>query len=163
VPLNEDCWLAINGANAAFAGANYQGAIADYVARLVAHDLAPILELHWSAPGTMPATGENPMPDRDHSVEFWRQVADRFRTDRHIFFDLFNDPYPDSNQDTTAGWTCWRDGGTCAGVGYAAAGMQELVDAVRGTGATNVILLGGLEYSNALTHWLDFKPHDPTG
>ena len=31
VPLNEDCWLAINGAPAAYSGATYQQAIKDFV------------------------------------------------------------------------------------------------------------------------------------
>jgi len=43
------------------------------------------------------------------------------------------------------------------------AGFQTLVNSVRATGATNVILLGGLEYSNDLTQWLQFKPTDSTG
>src|SRR5215213_8255617 len=34
VPLNEDCWLAINGVPTAYSGANYQAAIASYVAAL---------------------------------------------------------------------------------------------------------------------------------
>src|SRR5690349_9491770 len=34
VPLNEDCWLGINGAPAAYSGANYRNAIAGYVTRL---------------------------------------------------------------------------------------------------------------------------------
>jgi hypothetical protein len=41
------------------------------------------------------------------------------------------------------------------------AGMQTLVNAVRSTGAANVIMLGGLEYSNDLTDWLQYKPTDP--
>ena len=50
VPLNEDCWLGINGVNAAYAGANYQNAIRTYVNRLLSHGLAVILDLHWGAP-----------------------------------------------------------------------------------------------------------------
>jgi hypothetical protein len=38
--------------------------------------------------------------------------------------------------------------------------MQTLVNAVRATGATNVVMLGGLAYSNDLTQWLQFKPTD---
>ncbi len=41
--------------------------------------------------------------------------------------------------------------------------MQDLVDAVRGTGARNLILAGGLAYSNDLSQWLTYKPSDPTG
>ena len=163
VPLNEDCWLGINGAPAAFSGASYQQAIADYVALLKSKGLAAILELHWSAAGTDPATGQQPMPNRDHSVTFWSQVASAFRGEDDVAFDLFNEPFPDNNQDTTAAWQCWRDGGNCPGVSFEAAGMQELVNAVRATGATNVILLGGVRYANALSQWLAYKPVDPIG
>ena len=169
VPMNEDCWLGINGVQAQYGGTMYQQAIADYTTKLLAHGLYPILELHWTAPGTQPATDQRAMPDRDHSIDFWTQVATRFAGERRIVLEMFNEPFPDSNQDTTAGWTCWKNGGLCPGVTdhngaqYAAAGMQELVTAVRNAGAENVILLGGLEYSNALTQWLQYKPDDPTG
>jgi Cellulase (glycosyl hydrolase family 5) len=163
IPLNEDCWLAINGVPAAYGGASYQAAIASYVAALNAAGLVAILELHWGAPGTQKATAQTPMPDRDHSITFWSQVANAYKSNSSVIFELFNEPYPDSNQNTPAGWQCWRDGGTCPGVDYQAAGMQELVTAVRSTGATNIILLGGLQYSNALSQWLTYKPNDPTG
>lgn len=42
-------------------------------------------------------------------------------------------------------------------------GMQELVTAIRSTGATNICMLGGLEYSNDLSKWMEYKPSDPTG
>lgn len=161
VPLNEDCWLGINGAAAAYSGAAYQQAIAAYVTLLNSAGLVAILELHWSAPGATRATGQQPMPDRDHSLAFWGQVAAAFKGNSSVVFDLFNEPYPDSNRDTTAAWQCWRDGGTCAGVSFQAAGIQELVNAVRATGATNVILLGGVRYSNAMRQWLTYKPSDP--
>lgn len=161
IPLNEDCWLGINGAAPAYSGANYQQAIADYVALATQQGLIPILDLHWTAPGTTPANAQTPMPDRDHSPTVWTQVAQAFKGNSSVIFELFNEPYPDYQQDTTAAWTCWRDGGTCSGVSYTAAGMQELVNAVRGTGATNVLILSGIQYSNTLTHWMDYKPTDP--
>jgi endoglucanase len=161
VPLNETCWLGINGVPAAYGGANYRNAIADYVALLNHYGLNVILELHWSGPDTVRALGQHPMPDRDHSPEFWRQVATAFGSNAGVLFDLFNEPYPDSNADSPEAWRCWRDGGSCAGVDYPVAGMQELVDAVRGTGATNVIMLGGVQYSATLSQWLSYAPTDP--
>jgi len=80
-------------------------------------------------------------------------------------FEPYNEPFPDHDRggNTSEAWTCWRDGGTCQGVSYQVAGMQQLVNAVRGTGATNVIMLGGLRYANALAQWLAYKPADPAG
>ena len=38
--------------------------------------------------------------------------------------------------------------------------MQTLVNAVRSTGANNVIMLGGLKWSKDLTGWLSHEPAD---
>jgi endoglucanase len=161
VPLNEDCWLAINNSPAQYSGAAYQTAIHDFVTRLNAHGLVAILELHWSAAGTGQATKQDPMPNKDHSITFWSEVAAAYKSTPYVLFEPFNEPFPDSNQDTAAAWSCWKNGGTCPGANYQAAGMQDLVDAIRGAGATQPILLGGIEYSNCLTHWLQNKPNDP--
>jgi hypothetical protein len=172
VPLNESCWLGINGAPAATSGAAYTAAISAYVALLHKYGLIPIIELHWVGPGTDLAVRQQPMPDADHAVDFWTSVANTFAADSGVILELYNEPYPDSNKDTTAGWTCWRDGCTAnenVGMGgtpatYQAVGMQALVTAIRtNPPATNIILLGGLEYSNALTQWLVYAPVDPTG
>src|SRR5690242_13590725 len=49
VPLNETCWLSINGVNPAYSGSNYRRAISDFVGLLNRSGLVVILELHWSA------------------------------------------------------------------------------------------------------------------
>src|SRR6202011_6113426 len=79
VPLNEDCWLGINGAPAAYSGANYQTFIKGYVSTLEQAGLYPILDLQWNAPGSGQATGLQPMPDRDHAPAFWTSVASSFK------------------------------------------------------------------------------------
>jgi len=163
VPLNEDCWLGINGAPAAYSGPTYQQAIATYVDLLNQYGLVAILELHLSAPGATPATGQRPMPDQDHTPAFWSSVASAFKSNSAVIFDLFNEPYPDNGGDTTAAWTCWRDGGACANIPYLVAGMQELVTTVRDTGATNIIMVGGVQYSGRLSQWLAYRPTDPLG
>ena len=161
VPLNETCWLGINGVKPAYSGDAYRRAISDYVARLNGAGMVVILDLHWSAAGTAIALGQAPMPDRDHTPEFWREVATAFGGNDRVIFDLFNEPYPDNNADTPEAWRCWRDGGACSGVSFQAAGMQELVDTVRSTGATNVIMVGGVQYAASLSGWLAAKPTDP--
>jgi hypothetical protein len=166
VPLNEDCWLGINGVNPTYSGTNYQNQIVNYVNLLNSNGLVAILDLHWNAAGTARATGQQPMPDADHAPAFWESVAGVFKNNSSVIFDLYNEPYPDSNRDTTAAWTCWRDGSdtvatNCPGVGYTAVGMQELVTDVRNSGANNILMLGGVDYSNSLTQWLTFKPTDP--
>jgi hypothetical protein len=39
--------------------------------------------------------------------------------------------------------------------------MQELLDAVRKTGATNIVLVGGPNWSQRIDEWLKYKPTDP--
>ena len=160
IPLNEHCWLGINGVLPAFGGTAYRDAIVAYADALVAHGLYVILDLHWSGPGDVLALAAPPMPDADHSVAFWSDVARTFAGNDAVIFELFNEPDPDTNRDTAAAWTCWRDGGACDGVPYTAVGMNALVRAVRGAGATNVIALTGVQWGNTLSHWLEYAPSD---
>jgi hypothetical protein len=161
VPLNEHCWLGLDTVREGLGGAPYQAAIREWIAALREAGMYVILDLHWAAPKGLPADQLRPMPDRDHAPEFWRQVATAYGDDGAILFDLYNEPYPDFNRDTDEAWRCWRDGGTCRGFDYTAAGMQELVDAVRGTGARNVILLGGVQYANGFSRFRAYAPRDP--
>jgi len=161
VPLNEDCWLGINGyPTGGYTAAQYQQAIKAYVDTLHAHGLYAIVELHWSAPGAFQATWQEGMPDADHSPTFWSQVATTFKSDPATLFDLFNEP-------VGVDWPCWRDGCLYGGDPtngrgqWPVAGMQSLVTAVRNTGATNVIMLGGLSFANDIAQWLTWKPSDP--
>ncbi|HVA90589.1 MAG TPA: cellulase family glycosylhydrolase, partial [Chloroflexota bacterium] len=59
VPLNEDCWLGINGV--AVGGAIYQQDIKSWVDTLTQNGMYVILDLHWSAPGGARAVGQQPM------------------------------------------------------------------------------------------------------
>ncbi len=167
VPLNEDCWLGINGFPAnGFTAAQYQSALVSWVNLLNSNGQMVILDLHWNNSGANQAIGQEPMPDLDHSPAFWTSVANTFKSNSSVIFDLYNEPWPGFNNATTTGWTCWKNGSTapqtspCADVGFAVAGMQMLVNTVRATGATNVITLGGLAFSNDLTGWLANKPTD---
>ncbi|MFF4399034.1 cellulase family glycosylhydrolase [Streptomyces sp. NPDC001480] len=173
IPLNEECWLGLANIKPEYAGANYINAVKDLVARVEAHGMTPIVELHWSygqytgnsaGCSDVHATCQKPMPDMQYTPSFWSSVAGTFKDDPAVAFDLFNEPYPDrATSTTTQAWQCWKDGGTCPGISYEVAGMQDLVDSIRSAGAKNVILAGGLAYSNDLSQWLTYKPTDPTG
>ncbi|MFI1994140.1 cellulase family glycosylhydrolase [Actinoplanes sp. NPDC020271] len=172
IPLNEDCWLGTYGTPS---GAAYQQEVKAFADALVANGINPILDLHWThgvytgtstACADVNATCQKPMPDAEYAPKFWAGVAGVFKGNNAVLFDLFNEPYPDAANnwtDATAAWKCLRDGGTCTGISYPVAGMQSLVDAVRGTGATNVLLVAGLTWTNDLTQWLTYKPSDPAG
>ncbi len=161
LPVNEDCWLGINGV--VVGGTAYQNALVAYVNLLTAANIATIIDLQWNAPGTTLANAQVPMPDSDHAPAFWTSVANTFKSNSSVIFDLFNEPYPDSNQDTAAAWACLKNGGTCPGVSFPVAGMQSLVNAVRATGSSNIVMVAGVQYANVLDQWLANKPTDPSG
>jgi hypothetical protein len=153
IPLNEQCWLGINGAPPAYSDARYRAAIRAYVTRLHKAGLYAILDLHWSAPGHGQARGQEPMADLDHAPAFWSSVAREFEHDPAVLFDLFNEP-------GAIGWKCWRDGCEVAG-GWRAAGMQTLVDAVRRAGAGQPVIATGHGAGTDLSQWLRYRPRDP--
>jgi hypothetical protein len=161
VVLNEDCWLGINGVNQAFGGTQYQNAVAAYVNLLTSNNIAVIINLHFSAPGVQLAKDQAPMADLDHSPAFWQSVALRFKDNSAVLFEPYNEPHPDGGNNTPDAWRCWRDGGICPGVSFVAAGMQELVTAIRGTGATNIIIVTGNKWGSQLDRWLQYRPTDP--
>jgi len=152
VPLNEDCWLAINGVKSSYSGTAYRQAIASYVGLLEQNGMDVILDLHWSAPGTQLATGQQKMPDADHSPAFWRSMSKWFGSDEAVVFDLYNEPH-----DVT--WRCWLRG--CTVDGWKAVGMQKLVTVVRNAGAQNILMAGGLGWAGDLTQWKAHMPSDP--
>lgn len=155
LPLNEACWLGLASAPSGYTGKPYRKAVQAFVQRLHDAGLYVILDLHWNAPGTQAATGQQVMPDADHTPAFWKSVAKTFLNDPAVVFDLYNEPHDIS-------WKCWRDGCSTAG-GWRAAGMQKLVSTVRATGARQPIMLGGLAWSNDLSSWLTWKPSDSAG
>jgi endoglucanase len=171
VPLNEACWNGEAYVNPAYAGANYQDAIKAYVSLLNANGMVAILDLHWTdgrytGPSSPCASAQarclKPMPDAAQAIPFWTSVAQAFKGNNAVIFDLFNEPFPErASRSQTAGWPCWLNGGSCPGIGFPVAGMRALVNAVRVAGAHNVILLGGLEYANDLSEWLSHEPADP--
>ena len=170
MPLNEACWNGESYVNSQFSGANYQNAIKSEVSLMNASGLDVILDLHWTD-GTATAANcssaqavcQKPMPDAAQAIPFWSSVATAFKGNDAVIFDLFNEPFASrsDNNNTTEGWQCWETGSPCTGINYPVAGMQQMVTAVRNAGANNVIMLGGEEFSNDLTEWLQFEPTDP--
>jgi hypothetical protein len=135
IPLAQSYWLS----DSAMYDAGYATRIDQNVAWANAAGLDVILDLHRSDRGDPNgAPAQQRMADR-RSVELWREVAGRYRDNPRVLFELYNEPHDVS-------WDVWRDGGD-SGDGFVVAGMQELYDAVRGTGADNVVIVGGLDFA----------------
>jgi endoglucanase len=172
VPLNEACWNGESYVAKQFRGAAYRRAVQAYVRLLNRNGMVAILDLHWSdGLYTGPASGcssaqaicQKPMPDAAQAPKFWASVARTFKGHGAVIYDLFNEPFPNNAPGATekSAWHCWLHGGQCAGIGYKVAGMQQLVTAIRATGARNVIMLGGIAFSGDLTLWHKHEPVDP--
>jgi endoglucanase len=155
LPLNEDCWLGINGLTPAHSGSAYRAAIEDYVARLNAAGLYVILDVHWSAPGSERALGHQDMLDASHGYTLWRSIATAFKHRPAVLFDLYNEPHNVGGNTAAEEWQCWAHG--CGEY----AGMDGLVSAVRSTGARNVILVAGVDWDGDDSEWLQHEPLDP--
>lgn len=73
-----------------------------------------------------------------NAATFWTDAATRYKNNPAVIFGLCNEPH-----GTT--WTVWRDGDSNG------PGMQGLLNAVRATGANNVVTAGGLDFAYNLS------------
>ena len=136
----------------------YQTLLKQTVDNLTAMNLNVILDLHWVDAGAQSGQGGGPWssPDAD-SVSFWSQVASIYQGYSNVLFGLYNEPHPSS-------WKCWQNGCSIVNekgssndcycsktVSYQSAGMQALVNAVRATGANNLVLVGGMNWGYDLS------------
>jgi hypothetical protein len=159
LPLNEDCWLGINGVPAAYGGANYQQAIENYVTLLHQNGMYAELSLIWGAPGTYPATDQPASPDADHSPAFWASLATAFKGDPAVILAPWGETIVNAN--------CFLNGGVCEATygpnnaTYNTAGMQQAVTVMRGAGYTGPIAIPCITYANDCTQWLTHQPNDP--
>jgi endoglucanase len=162
-------------------GGNYRSTVASSVAGAAAAGLYVILDLHLAAPGNVCPNVQNPMADADHSIAFWTSVATAFKGSPNVIFELFNEPFLDMTSalvDKTQ-WADLLNGGATLSSYVAqtpnapyqitrshtwrSAGMQQMLNAVRATGSTNVVLTSALSYASAIYNWLEYKPTDPAG
>lgn len=159
IPLNEQCWLGINGVNPAYGGANYRRAIVRYVGLLHQHGMYAELSLMWAAPGTYRATYQSAAPNVDHSPAFWASLARTFRNDPNVILAPWG--------ETIVNAECFLKGGVCEATfgpnndRYRVAGMQQAVNVMRNAGYRGVIAIPGLNYANDLSKWLSHTPRDP--
>ena len=159
VPLNEDCWLGINGVKPQYGGANYRRAIVRYVDLLHAHGMYVELSLIWAAPGRYKATYQSGSPDEDHSPAFWKSLAHTFRSDHEVILAPWGETIVDAR--------CFLRGGVCEATygpkntPYKTAGMQQAVNVMRAAGYRGPIAIPGLDYANDLSRWLSHEPRDP--
>ncbi len=174
--LNTAYWL---GYACGFSTSDYQAAVQNVVAKATQAGLYTILVAHWDMPningvGVCPH-GQSGMPSADHVPAFWKSVADVFRDNPAVMFELFNEPY---GANTTTEWTMSGDdsilanGGTLSALvyqyndggnitmmthnqPYQVAGEIGLLKTIRAEGATNVVLASAGYWDGAVQEWLN--------
>lgn len=105
--------------------------------------MVALINLHFAAIGNCATPGLTPMADSPNAITFWLQVANRYKDNPLVAFDLFNEPQVPE--------PVWLTGGTFTANGQmvSAVGMQQLYQTVRGTGARNLVLISGLKFASA--------------
>lgn len=116
-----------------------------------------ILSLQDESVGCGPA---RPLP-LESSVAVWNTLANTFKNDPYIIFQLWNEPNNNTSAtrpptlsptyDSTLTWPDWKDGRTTAikptagesWTPYVPVGHQRLLDEIRSTGASNVVMAMG--------------------
>lgn len=159
IPLNEDCWLGINGVKPQYSGATYRRAIVRYVHLLHRYGMYAELSLIWAAPGTYRATYQSGAPDETHSPAVWASMASTFKNDPDVILAPWGETVADAH--------CFLSGGVCGATfgpkntPYNTAGMQQAVNVMRHAGYKGIISIPGIDYANNLSYWLSHKPKDP--
>jgi hypothetical protein len=160
VPLNEECWLGVNGEPPATSGANYRNAMRTFVNLATASRMVVELDLHFGTGGSgRPKDDNYPGLDANHAPAFWQSVANTFKGNPSLIFNLINEPHDSGSIP----WSCYLNGGctVTGGTGsWTVVGTQSVVNTIRATGATNPIIIAGLNFSNDLSQWLSFVPSD---
>lgn len=133
-------WLASSCHHAA----GYAATVDAAVRTITSLGMVALVDLHTNALTPCGPVGPQPMADVS-ALAFWQQVAQRYAGNPLVAFDLYNEPHgiPDD---------VWLRGGrvTVDGTTFVAAGMQQMYDAVRGTGARNLVVVSGNDYANRL-------------
>jgi endoglucanase len=156
LPLSENFWLYGSSSHNPSENCSpnqYQSLVKQTIDHLTALAMNVIIDLHrTNAGGQIIGSGTQlAMPDAD-SVLFWQQVALIYAKSPNVLFEAFNEPH-------ILDWSCWVNGCAISGdmgtdhhyYSYQGVGMQKLVETIRATGATNLILVGGLNWGYDLS------------
>jgi endoglucanase len=143
IALNQDFWLS----GSQYYDPGYAALVDQAIGWAEDAGLDVILDLHWSDAGELgscaPNLGCQQVMADQNSITFWTEVATRYKDDGHVLFELYNEPHDVS-------WGIWKSGGA-TGLGWNAAGMQQMYDAVRATGAENLVVIGGIYWAYDLS------------
>lgn len=146
LPVRENFWSG-HGPYQNDGGMKYRQLVDDSINLCAGSGVYLVLDLH-----------DFRAPTEVHAA-FWKEIAQRYKNNPAVLFELFNEPH-----DLT--WEVWRNGGTVTDkkkssgtltenkeklTTFTTIGMQHLVDVVRKEEAKNIVIAGGLDWSYDLS------------
>jgi aryl-phospho-beta-D-glucosidase BglC (GH1 family) len=100
-----------------------------------------ILDLHDDVQSGSPYGSGASVP-KPETIDYWKAIATHYINNTQVMFDVFNEPqYPDASTWLNGGGTITGSTGKTAPI----VGMQAIVNAIRATGAQQIIIVGGIE------------------
>lgn len=124
ISLNQDSWFKSKPAEVK---GSYKQIIDAMIYHATQNGMVVILDLHWTQDGGQPNMANK------NSINFWKEIATKYKDFGTVIFELFNEP-------TNIDKDIWLNGNNSY------AGYQSLYDAVRSTGAKNICIINGLEW-----------------
>jgi hypothetical protein len=135
LPVQDTLWSGASTGSATCSGPAYQRQVKRAIDWILEEGMDVILDLHYVA-GAAPADGSG--TPSSAMTTWWTSIAnDTFFKDRggRIIYELYNESNIASDQ--LAKW------------------MQTTVDAIRGTGAKNLILVSGTDWTFNISYYVD--------
>ncbi|MDY3031057.1 MAG: cellulase family glycosylhydrolase [Clostridia bacterium] len=88
----------------------------------------------------------------NESLEMWKDIAAKYANNSAVLFGLLNEPHdikPTGVDSERGAWDVWRNGGqiTISDEEVTGVGHQQLLEAIRKTGANNICIAGGLNWA----------------
>ncbi len=165
LPMSQDRWFG-KAREQNDEGKAYRALVDQVVQLCASKGVYIMLDLHWSDVGEWGQNiGQHSMPD-ENSLAFWKDLAPVYANHPAVIYDLYNEPH-------NVTWDIWLNGGEVTDrpnrrsqtpKTFKAVGMQQLLDAVRTTGARNLIVAGGLDWAYDFSGILEGRQlKDPTG
>jgi aryl-phospho-beta-D-glucosidase BglC (GH1 family) len=132
----------------------YLGMLDAAVQSITSRGMVALIDLHAVTRTPCGQSGTWRMADVG-SIAFWKTIAGRYMTNPLVAFDLYNEPNNITSDQ-------WLNGGVLVdykvlqpAVTWTAAGMQQMLDAIRSTGAANLVTVSGNTYAGDPTPILD--------
>src|SRR5262245_56505074 len=138
VSLCQELWFASQPKTVA---GSYKQIIDAIIYLSIYEKMAVILDLH-----RLVVANDGPIMANSKSKQFWAEVAAEYKDFGTVLFELFNEPH-DLDANKQKAQDEWLNGNSEKDY----AGYQQLYEAVRGAGANNLCIIGGLDWAYDLS------------